>query len=179
MKTGGCAKRSLRPRTGTGLRALNLRHWKTRLSTDQSRVSRSRFSSASAAAPLYRVLYLGENCQVAIYEVGALLGDPNAPLSSPKGSWVLMSLQITPYHVADLCDASQQKAHGPPSRERQPEDRTPSGRPPGRAHSRRGAAVSVRSPLVLRPRRRWPSRRRPGHRPARLRYRRYPRRLAR
>jgi hypothetical protein len=52
---------------------------------------------------------LGENHQVAIYEVGALLGDPNAPLSSPKGSWVLMSLQVTLYHVADLCDASQQK----------------------------------------------------------------------
>jgi hypothetical protein len=88
---------------------LNLRHWKTRLSTDHSRIVRSRLSNASATAPLYRILYLGENHQVAIYEVGALLGDPNAPLSSPKGSWVLMSLQITLYHVADLCDASQQK----------------------------------------------------------------------
>ncbi len=109
MKTGGCAKLSLRPRTGTWFRALSLRHWKTRLSTEHSRVSRSRFSNASAASPLYRVLYLGENHQVAIYEVGALLGDPNAPLSSPKGSWVLMSLQVTLYHVADLCDAIQQK----------------------------------------------------------------------
>jgi hypothetical protein len=59
--------------------------------------------------PLYRLLYLGENHQVAIYEVGALLGNPNAPLSSPKGSWVLMSLQVTLYHVADLCDSIQQK----------------------------------------------------------------------
>jgi hypothetical protein len=109
MKTGGCAKLSLRPRTGTWFRALNLRHRKTRLSTDHSRTSRSRFSNASATGPLYRILYLGENHQVAIYEVGALLGDPNAPLSSPKGSWVLMSLQVTLYHVADLCDASQQK----------------------------------------------------------------------
>ena len=109
MKTGGCARLSLRPQTGTWFRALNLRHWKTRLSTDHSRISRSRFSNASAAAPLYRILYLGENHQVAIYEVGALLGDPNAPLSSPKGSWVLMSLQVTLYHVADLCDAGQQK----------------------------------------------------------------------
>jgi hypothetical protein len=85
MKTGGCAKRSLRPRTGTWFRALNLRHWKTRLSTDHSRISRSRFSDASAAAPLYRILYLGENHQVAIYEVGARLGNPNAPLSRPRG----------------------------------------------------------------------------------------------
>lgn len=96
MKTGGCAKLSLRPRTGTWFRALNLRHWRTRLSTEHSRTSRSRFSHASATAPLDRILYLGENHQVAIYEVGALLGDPNAPLSSPRGSWVLMSLQVSP-----------------------------------------------------------------------------------
>jgi RES domain len=109
MKTVGCAKLTLRPQTGTWFRALNLRHWKTRLNTDHSRISRSRFSYASASAPLYRTLYLGENHQVAIYEVGALLGNPNAPLSSPKGTWVLMSLQVTLYHVADLCDPTQQK----------------------------------------------------------------------
>jgi hypothetical protein len=86
MKIGGCARLSLRPQTGTWFRALNLRHWKSRLKTDHSRTSRSRFSDASVAAPLYRILYLGENHQVAIYEVGALLGNPNAPLSSPKGS---------------------------------------------------------------------------------------------
>jgi hypothetical protein len=109
MRTGGCVNLVLRPQTGPWFRALNLRHWRTRLSTDQSRTTRSRFSDASLNAPLYRVLYLGENHQVAIYEVGALLGNPNAPLSSPKGSWVLMSLQVTLYHVADLCDLSQQK----------------------------------------------------------------------
>jgi RES domain len=109
MKTAGCARLSLRPQTGTWFRALNLRHWKTRLHTDHSRTSRSRFSNASATSPLYRILYLGENHQVAIYEVGALLGNPNAPLSSPKGTWVQMSLQVTLYHVADLCDATQQK----------------------------------------------------------------------
>jgi len=109
MKTGGCARLSLRPETGTWFRALNLRYWKTRLNTDQSKASRSRFSNASASSPLYRIVYLGENHQVVIYEVGALLGNPNAPLSSPKGSWMLLSLQVTLHHVADLCDSSQQK----------------------------------------------------------------------
>jgi len=116
MKTGGCAKLSLRPRTGTWFRALNLRHWKTRLGTDHSRTSRSRFSNASTTALLYRILYLGENHQVAIYEVGALLGDPNAPLSSPKGSWVLMSLQVSLYHVVDLCDATNKSSSQPTTR---------------------------------------------------------------
>ncbi len=109
MKTGGCPRLSLWPLTGTWFRALNLRHWKTRLNTEHSRTTRSRFSNASASTPLHRILYLGENHQVAIYEVGALLGNPNAPLSSPKGSWILMSLQITLHHVADLCDPGQQK----------------------------------------------------------------------
>jgi len=54
-------------------------------------------------------VYLGENHQVAIYEVGALLGNPNAPLSSPKSSWALMSLKVRLHRVADLCDPNQQR----------------------------------------------------------------------
>jgi hypothetical protein len=55
------------------------------------------------------MLYLGENHQVAVYEVGALLGDPNQPISNPKGSWVLMSLRVQLHLVADLSDPAQQK----------------------------------------------------------------------
>ena len=44
--------------------------------------------------PLYRIVYLGENHQAAMYEVGALLGDPYAPISNPKGSWLVMSLKV-------------------------------------------------------------------------------------
>jgi hypothetical protein len=109
MRLSGCSKLSLRPLTGHWFRALNLKYWKTRLLTDHTRFVRSRFSSATPALPLYRILYLGENHQVAIYEVGALLGDPNAPISSPKGSWVLMSLDVRLYRAADLCDPDQQK----------------------------------------------------------------------
>jgi hypothetical protein len=109
MKVSGCGKLSLYPLTGHWFRALNLKHWKTRLITDHTRIFRSRFSAGTPAVPLYRMLYLGENHQVAIYEVGALLGDPNSPLSSPKGSWALMSLHVRLYNVADLTDPRQQK----------------------------------------------------------------------
>jgi hypothetical protein len=109
MKVSGCGKLSLHPLTGHWFRALNLKHWKARLLSDHTRSSRSRFSSGTLASPLYRILYLGENHQVAIYEVGALLGDPIAPLSSPKGSWALMSLHVQLYNVADLSDPGQQK----------------------------------------------------------------------
>jgi len=94
MRVAGCSKLSLHPLTGHWFRALNLKHWKSRLLSDHSKTCRSRFSAASTASPLYRNLYLGENHQVAIYEVGALLGDPNAPISNPRGSWVLMSLHV-------------------------------------------------------------------------------------
>ena len=94
MKVAGCSKLSLHPFSGYWFRAVNLKHWKTRLLSDQTRTSRSRFSPATPASSLYRILYLGENHQVAIYEVGALLGDPSAPISSPKGSWALMSWHV-------------------------------------------------------------------------------------
>jgi hypothetical protein len=109
MDYSACANLKLAPLTGHWFRALNLRHWKTRLSTDHSRKSPSRFSAATNKVPLYRMLYLGENHQVAIYEVGALLGDPDAPVSNPKGSWALMSVQVTLDYVADLSDVAQQK----------------------------------------------------------------------
>ena len=109
MKVAGCSKLSLHPLTGYWFRAVNLEHWKTRLLSDHSKTSRSRFSPATSGSPLYRILYLGENHQVAIYEVGALLGDPNAPISRPKGSWALMSLHVRLYNVADLSEPGEQK----------------------------------------------------------------------
>ncbi len=109
MKIAGCTGLSLHPLTGHWFRALNLRHWKKRSQTDHTKTSRTRFSAATANAPLYRILYLGENHQVAIYEVGALLGDPNAPISSPRGSWALMSLKVRLHHVADLTDPDEQR----------------------------------------------------------------------
>jgi hypothetical protein len=109
MRLSACARLSLSPLTGHWFRALSLRHWNTRLSTVQSTIHSSRFSDASVAVPSHRMLYLGENHQVAIYEVGALLGDPNDPIANPRGSWALMSIQVTLHHIADISDPVQQK----------------------------------------------------------------------
>jgi hypothetical protein len=42
-------------------------------------------------------------------EVGALLGDPNEPISSPKGSWLLMSMHVRLHYVVDLSEPAQQR----------------------------------------------------------------------
>ena len=57
----------------------------------------------------FQFLYLGETHQVAIHEVGALLGDPNAPVSNPKGSWAILSLSVVLDQVVDLTDSTQQR----------------------------------------------------------------------
>lgn len=85
-----------------------MRHWNNRLLTEHTRSFRTRFNPAGPPSPLYRVLYLGGNHQVAIYEVGALLGDPMAPVSNPRGSWALMSLKVRLHRVVDLTDPDQQ-----------------------------------------------------------------------
>jgi hypothetical protein len=105
----GLCKLSLSPLTGHWFRALSLRHWNTRLGTTQSSIYSSRFSDASEAVPSYRMLYLGENHQVAIFEVGALVGDPDDPISNPRGSWVLMSIHVPLHHIADISGPAQQK----------------------------------------------------------------------
>ena len=107
MNLAGCKKLTLSPLTGYWFRALRLRHWDTRLQTGHSKTRSSRLSDASS--PSYRMLYLGENHQVAIYEVGALLGDPNDPQSNPKGSWALMSIHVVLHRVVDLSDRAQQQ----------------------------------------------------------------------
>jgi len=109
MRARACERLARRPLTGYWFRALRLKHWAGRLSSDHSRTSRSRFSAASPSNPLFRILYLGETHQVAVHEVGALLGDPNAPVANPRGSWAILSLRVVLDQVVDLTDSSQQR----------------------------------------------------------------------
>jgi hypothetical protein len=112
MRLRACGRLSVRPLTGHWFRAIRLKHWNGRLSTDHSRSSSSRFSAAGPASPLYRVLYLGETHQVAIHEVGALLGDPVAPIPNPHGSWAILSLYAVLDNIVDLSDRAQQRIIG-------------------------------------------------------------------
>ena len=109
MKSGEARRLERRPLTGTWFRALSLAHWATRLKSAHSRTSSSRFSSANQASPGYRITYFGQTHQVAIHEVYALLGNPVSPVANPKGSWVILSLEVILDNVVDLSDPNSQK----------------------------------------------------------------------
>jgi RES domain-containing protein len=109
MNLKACGRLALRPLNDYWYRAVKLRHWRTRLSTEHSRISRSRFSFATSEAPGPRVLYLGEHHQVGLHEVGALFGDPRDPLANPRYSWVVLSLRVVLDFVVDLSEETQLK----------------------------------------------------------------------
>ena len=109
MNLGRCNRLDFGPLTGPWYRALRLRYWPSRLATDQSRAAKSRFSWVPVTMPAPRLLYLGETHQGVIYEVGALLGPPTAPISNPAGSWMILRLDVRLLRVVDLCSPSQQK----------------------------------------------------------------------
>jgi hypothetical protein len=109
MNLKECERLGLQPLTGHWYRAVRLKFWRTRLSTEHTRTAPSRFSTSPPARADYRILYLGETHQVVLYEVGALLGEPTEPVPKPGSSVVVMCLRITLDKVADLTDLSQQR----------------------------------------------------------------------
>lgn len=109
MRVSGCPRLTLRPLTGYWYRAVRLKYWTSRLSSDHFKTARSRFSAATLSTPLYRLIYLGQTHQVAIHEVRALLGDPTAPIANPKGSRAILSMNVVLDQIVDLSDSTEQR----------------------------------------------------------------------
>lgn len=109
MKAKACSKLLRRPLTGDWYRAMSLRFWKTRLASNHSTTIATRFSAASPVAPGPRLIYFGANHQVAIMETGALLGNPMAPISNPKGSWAILSFDLILTSIVDLTGSTEQR----------------------------------------------------------------------
>ena len=108
MKIGRVGRLEPRPLTGTWYRALRLKHWKTRLSSDHTRMVTSRFSAATPASPAYRIIYLAAGHRVALHEAGVLLGRPSTPVSNPRGSWAILSICVILDNIVDLGGAAEQ-----------------------------------------------------------------------
>ncbi len=109
MRVNHAERLTRQPLTGTWFRVIRLKHWRTRLSSNHSKNSSSRYSSATPSNPQYRIVYLGVNHQVVIHEARALLGDPNSPVANPEGSWAILGLRVVLDHVVNLTDPGQQR----------------------------------------------------------------------
>lgn len=117
MKLSGCAKLDLRPLTGTWFRAIPTQHWATRLATGHSKFTRSRFGAGTTTDPCHALLYLAAGIDVAMWEVGALLGQLHAPISNPHGTWTTLCFDLVLQSVADLTLPAQVKRIGSSTQE--------------------------------------------------------------
>lgn len=98
------------PENRVWFRAINTQHLSTALAVAHSRRMPSRFSTATQKKRSFPLLYLSENQQVAMFEVGAILGSPyDLYVPNPTHSWVLLNVQVTLQQVADLTDVAVQK----------------------------------------------------------------------
>ena len=98
--------------TGTWYRATELRFWSRLLATEHTASSPGRFNAGEPERPGFEILYLAEDHQVALFEVGALLGSSfpgGTPVPNPRGHWIIINVQVRLGRVADLTQVSQRR----------------------------------------------------------------------
>lgn len=108
MNLSACKRLSLQPINAIWYRAISAEYWKSPLRTDQTVKAPTRFNPGQAARPLFEILHLAENQLVTFYEVGALLGPPEQPVTHPsKGKMIPIDVRVRLQSVADLTDPDQ------------------------------------------------------------------------
>jgi hypothetical protein len=117
MRLSACDRLVLGPLTGTWFRAIPQEHWKTRLSARHTVTIATRFSAGTPASPEYQVLYLAQNHQLALFEVRALLAEPEAPIPDPRRTWTVLPLSVTLEAVANLTNPAEQRRIGTSAQE--------------------------------------------------------------
>jgi RES domain-containing protein len=112
VNLAACAGLPPAPLTGTWFRAIQPQHWSTSLQTAQTRTTRGRFNSGTAANPGFEVLYLAENPMVALFEAQALFGSllPGGLVAHPRQAWITINVDVVLQAVADLTDVAAQNA---------------------------------------------------------------------
>jgi hypothetical protein len=114
MNLAACAALSRGPETGVWYRAIQPRFWQTALQTAQSKLIPSRYNEGASAIRPFEVLYLAEDHQVALLEVGAMFGPLFPPagdgllIPNPLQAWTILNVRVTLQRVADLTRVSEQ-----------------------------------------------------------------------
>ncbi|HVX86356.1 MAG TPA: RES family NAD+ phosphorylase [Phycisphaerae bacterium] len=86
----------------------------TPLATSHTALAASRYNEGATALPQFEVLYLAEDHQVALLEVGAILGSPlslsgQPPflISNPASPWSILPIRVQLQSIADITRTSQ------------------------------------------------------------------------
>jgi hypothetical protein len=111
MNLAGCAALTMTPENRVWYRAISPQHWPTALQTVHTSRIPSRFSPATSAHPAFPILYLAEDHQVALFEVGALLGSAlpgKHYVPNPRHAWTILNVQVSLQAVADLTVVPEQ-----------------------------------------------------------------------
>jgi RES domain-containing protein len=112
MRLSSCGKLTLSPHSGYWYRAIRQEHWHSRLSARHTKTLTGRFNAGSVTNPTFQVLYLSQDHQLALFDVRALLGNPESPFPDPRSTWTALNLKIVLQAVADLTSPVQQKLIG-------------------------------------------------------------------
>ncbi len=117
MKLTACRHLRLEPLTGDWYRAIRHEHWETRLSARHTATATGRFNVGSVENPSYQVLYLAQDHQLALFEVSALLGKPQAPIPNPRSTWTTLNFRVVLQAVADLTKLTELRRIGTSAQE--------------------------------------------------------------
>jgi RES domain-containing protein len=102
MNLAACAALPTDPEVGTWYRAVEPRFLPAALSAIHTATYRGRYHPGG-----FQILYLAENHDVALAEVGAIFGSPAKPggiVPNPSGSWVILNVKVSLQAVVDLTD---------------------------------------------------------------------------
>lgn len=112
MNLTACRSLATRPLTGTWYRAIQLKFWDSLVATAHTATIPGRFNAGNSTRPGFEILYFGEDHQVILFEVQALLGSPYPGTNyvpNPSGHWVIINVQVQLGLVADLTLVSQRR----------------------------------------------------------------------
>jgi RES domain len=100
MNLGACGNLATHAENQVWYRAIQPQHWTIALRTAHTSRIPSRFSPATNANPAFPILYLAEDHQVALFEVGDLLGSPypgGVYVPNPHQAWIVLNVRVTPW----------------------------------------------------------------------------------
>jgi hypothetical protein len=114
MNLAGCTSLLRGPLTGIWYRAFHPLFMSTPLATAHTALATSRYNEGATALPQFEIIYLAEDHQVALLEVGAILGSPlSLPgqmpmlIPNPSSPWSILPIRVHLQIVADITRPSQ------------------------------------------------------------------------